>query len=84
MSAAHLSAAARCAAALGVAWLVSVSAAHAADFTLEQVLSAPYTSDVVAAPAGHSFAWVSDSRGRRNATSGWVSLRGQRWRGNAP
>jgi len=46
--------------------LVSTSAAYAAGFTLEQILSAPFASDIVAAPAGRKFAWVSYARGRRN------------------
>jgi len=59
-----------CARTLCVAWLCSAPTAQAAGFTLEQVLSAPFTSEVAAAPAGHSFAWVSESRGRRNVWLG--------------
>jgi dipeptidyl aminopeptidase/acylaminoacyl peptidase len=39
---------------------------HGESFTLEQVLSAPFPSDLVAAPDGGRFAWVSDASGRRN------------------
>jgi dipeptidyl aminopeptidase/acylaminoacyl peptidase len=39
-------------------------------FTLQQVLSAPFTSDLVAAPAKNRIAWVSDSEGRHNL---WVA-----------
>ena len=40
--------------------------AEADSFTIEQVLSAPYPTDLVAAPDGGRFAWVSDSAGVRN------------------
>ena len=39
-------------------------------FTLEQVMSAPFPSDLVAAPAGGSVAWVFNDRGVRNI---WVA-----------
>ena len=51
--------------------LLATPAACPAPFTLEQVLSAPFASDIVAAPAGRAFAWVSDVRGRRNL---WLAL----------
>jgi len=35
-------------------------------FTLEQVLSTPFPSDLVAAPTGARIAWVFDWQGRRN------------------
>jgi dipeptidyl aminopeptidase/acylaminoacyl peptidase len=35
-------------------------------FTLEQVLSYPYPSNLVAAPSGSRIAWVLDERGHRN------------------
>lgn len=35
-------------------------------FTLQQVLSAPYASELSAAPAGDRFAWVEDAEGHRN------------------
>ena len=53
------------------ALLLSTPAAYPAAFTLEQVLSAPFASDIVAAPAGRAFAWASDARGRRNV---WLAL----------
>jgi dipeptidyl aminopeptidase/acylaminoacyl peptidase len=52
---------------------------QAENFTLEQALSAPFTSDLRAAPAGRKLAWVTDIDGRRNiwvaepAASGYVS-----------
>jgi dipeptidyl aminopeptidase/acylaminoacyl peptidase len=48
-------------------------AAIGAPFTIEQILSAPFASDIVAAPAGRAFAWVSDARGRRNV---WLAVTG--------
>jgi dipeptidyl aminopeptidase/acylaminoacyl peptidase len=38
-------------------------------FTLRQVLSAPYASELTAAPVGNLFAWVEDAEGRHNL---WV------------
>ncbi len=40
-------------------------------FTLAQVMSAPFNSDLIAAPAKDAFAWVSDEEGKRNI---WVAL----------
>ncbi len=42
------------------------------DFTLEQVLSAPFPSDLTAAPQGGAVAWVYDAQGVRNV---WVADR---------
>jgi dipeptidyl aminopeptidase/acylaminoacyl peptidase len=39
-------------------------------FSLEQVMSAPFPSDLVAAPAGGKVAWIFDARGVRNV---WVA-----------
>jgi len=39
-------------------------------FTIEQALSAPFTSDLVAAPAKGRFAWQANINGRRNL---WVA-----------
>jgi dipeptidyl aminopeptidase/acylaminoacyl peptidase len=54
--------------------LIGASAAGAAplphDFTLEQILSAPFPSDLIAAPAGGRVAWVFDDKGARNV---WVA-----------
>lgn len=41
-----------------------------AAFTIEQVLSAPFASNLVASPDGRAFAWVSNREGRRNV---WVA-----------
>jgi len=38
-------------------------------FTLQQVLSAPYSTNLTAAPVGSLFAWVEDAEGRHNL---WV------------
>lgn len=39
---------------------------HAQQFTLEQVMSAPYATNLLAAPAGDRFAWVEHTEGRNN------------------
>lgn len=41
-------------------------------FTLEQVMSAPFSSGLVAAPAHNAFAWVANAEGKRNI---WVAER---------
>jgi dipeptidyl aminopeptidase/acylaminoacyl peptidase len=46
--------------------LCALGPVRAAPFTIEQVLSAPFSSDLVAAPDGARFAWVSNASGRRN------------------
>jgi dipeptidyl aminopeptidase/acylaminoacyl peptidase len=51
----------------------SVSAEPTHDFTLEQILSAPFPSDLTASPVGGRVAWVSDDRGVRNV---WVAETG--------
>jgi dipeptidyl aminopeptidase/acylaminoacyl peptidase len=56
--------------ALAIALLSSVLAAQQEPFTLEQVMSAPFPTELVAAPAGGKVAWVFDARGRRNI---WVA-----------
>ena len=43
-----------------------VSMASAKTFTLEQVLSAPFPSELVAAPSGGKVAWLLNERGARN------------------
>jgi len=35
-------------------------------FTIEQVMSAPFPSDLTAAPAGGAFVWTEDAEGHRN------------------
>jgi dipeptidyl aminopeptidase/acylaminoacyl peptidase len=49
---------------------VSSPARQPEPFTLEQVMSAPFPSHLVAAPAGGRVAWVFDARGVRNI---WVA-----------
>lgn len=58
----------RCALILAAMAAPSLSAQRT--FTLQQVLSAPYSSELTGAPAGHRFAWVENAEGRRNL---WVS-----------
>ncbi len=59
---------------LAAAGVLAASAAVARphDFTLQQVLSAPFPSDLVAAPARGGSAWVYDDQGVRNI---WVADR---------
>src|SRR5262245_61033430 len=45
---------------------ISVCVAAAATFTLEQVLSAPFPSELTAAPSGGKVAWLLNERGARN------------------
>ena len=42
----------------------------AQSFTVEQVMSAPFPSDLTAAAHGSAVAWVSNSRGERNV---WIA-----------
>ena len=42
------------------------SPVHPAAFSVEQILSAPFPSDLVASSDGNHFAWVSNDAGRRN------------------
>ena len=44
----------------------------AQSFTLDQALSAPFSSQLSAAPSGAAFAWVTNLQGRRNL---WVATR---------
>jgi dipeptidyl aminopeptidase/acylaminoacyl peptidase len=44
----------------------SLAAPASPSFTLEQVLSAPFPSDLVAAPSGGAVAWVFNAKGVRN------------------
>ena len=48
----------------------ALAAAQQKPFTLEQVMSAPFPSELVAAPAGGTVAWVFNDRGVRNI---WVA-----------
>lgn len=43
-----------------------------AGFTLQQVMSAPFNSELTAAPARNAFAWVANAEGKRNI---WVAER---------
>lgn len=66
-----------------LAWTVCVSlltgigvtdtGARGQSFTLDQALSAPFASDLVASPQGDHFAWVENQQGIRNL---WVAERG--------
>ncbi len=55
-----------------VAWvtLCSVPCAAQQPFTLEQILSAPFVSDLIASKAGNRLAWSVNEQGRRNI---WVA-----------
>ena len=57
---------------IGLAALLAVAAAAEAQgtFTLEQVLSAPFPSELTAAGGGGAVAWVFEERGARNV---WVA-----------
>src|SRR5262247_4315053 len=46
------------------------SARQEGGFTLEQILSSPFPSDLVASPVGERIAWVFDAQGKRNV---WVA-----------
>ena len=60
-----------CAAVLSVR-IAGAAPVHSASFTIEQILSAPFPSDLVASPHGNHFAWVSNDAGRRNV---WLATR---------
>ena len=51
---------------VGVFLLAAWAAAAQAPFTLDQVLSASFPSELTAAPVGGKVAWVANSRGVRN------------------
>jgi dipeptidyl aminopeptidase/acylaminoacyl peptidase len=56
---------------MSAACLLAVAAtALSTPFSIEQVLSAPFPSELVAAPTGRAVAWVFDDRGVRNI---WVA-----------
>jgi dipeptidyl aminopeptidase/acylaminoacyl peptidase len=46
--------------------VLAASLACAASFTLDQVLSAPFPSELIAAPGGGKVAWLLNERGARN------------------
>jgi dipeptidyl aminopeptidase/acylaminoacyl peptidase len=51
-------------------FLVITPFARGNGFTLEQVLSSPFPSDLIASPRGDKLAWVFDDEGKRNV---WVA-----------
>src|SRR3954462_5105505 len=53
-----------------LATLVLTVSASAATFTLDQVLSAPFPTELIAAPGGAKVAWLLNERGARNI---WVA-----------
>jgi len=56
---------------------IAAPRSHAQSFTLQQVLSAPFPSDMKAAPHGDRFLWVADEEGKRNI---WVAEKtGSAW-----
>ncbi|MFY9607456.1 MAG: alpha/beta fold hydrolase [Blastocatellia bacterium] len=55
---------------LAIAWILSVRAVSGDGFTLEQVLSSPFPSDLIASKSGDKLAWVFDHQGKRNI---WVA-----------
>ena len=50
--------------------LAAAPARGQSDYELEDILAAPFATDVVAAPAGEAFAWIRYDRGARNL---WVA-----------
>ena len=56
---------------------LSVHATAAGPFTIDQVMSAPFASSIVAAPTGARVAWLLNENGRRNI---WVAA-GPDWKG---
>ena len=56
--------------ALLLAATAAATLAPAASFTLEQVLSAPFPSELIAAPGGSKVAWLLNERGARNI---WIA-----------
>ena len=55
---------------IAIAVFSFISAASAASFTLEQVLSAPFPSELVATPGGGKVAWLLNDHGARNI---WIA-----------
>jgi dipeptidyl aminopeptidase/acylaminoacyl peptidase len=54
---------------VGVAFFVQAARAQTPSFTIESALSAPFPSELTAAPAGGRVAWIFDAQGSRNI---WV------------
>ncbi len=55
---------------LGFVLWVAVACAAEGPFTLEEVMSAPFPTEITAAPAGARLAWMMNARGVRNI---WVA-----------
>ncbi len=53
-----------------VAVCVGFTAVQAQSFTLQQVMSAPFSTSLLASPKGSMFLWVADQEGKRNI---WVA-----------
>ena len=53
-----------------VAFAGSIAAAQSPSFTIDDALSAPFPSGLIAAPAGARVAWIFDAEGSRNI---WVA-----------
>jgi dipeptidyl aminopeptidase/acylaminoacyl peptidase len=56
--------------ALSLALALPVALPAQQPFTLAQILSAPYASELSSAPVGDRFAWVEDDQGRHNLWTG--------------
>lgn len=52
-------------------WFAFTATIFAQSFSLEQVMSAPFNSQLTAAPSRVGFAWVSDELGHRNLWAAW-------------
>src|SRR6266508_3676028 len=55
---------------LALAAILNIVAPERGPFTLEQILSAPFPTDLTAAPDGAAVAWVFNDRGARNI---WIA-----------
>ncbi|HEY2686622.1 MAG TPA: prolyl oligopeptidase family serine peptidase [Steroidobacteraceae bacterium] len=58
---------------LSIPCLSTYAAAHAGEFSIAQVLSAPFAASLSAAPDRPAFAWVSNQAGHRNV---WLVQKG--------
>jgi dipeptidyl aminopeptidase/acylaminoacyl peptidase len=57
---------------LPLAFCLAACTLSAQSFTLEKALSAPFNSELTAAPEGGSFAWVMNQQGSRNL---WIAVK---------
>ncbi|HWQ02946.1 MAG TPA: hypothetical protein VNL38_00555, partial [Candidatus Nitrosotenuis sp.] len=71
---------------LALLWIAAAGTAAAqstpsAPFTLEQVLSSPFPSELTTAPKGQRVAWVFKAKGHRNIfVAEWIAApKGSRW-----